>query len=411
MKTLPRPRPLTTKLIAAALFAATAGLVAWLPGAGTPAVAEPPLAVSPKPPAVSPNERPIVEAVFVLDTTGSMGGLIQAAKDKIWSIASTMAAAEPAPLLRMGLVAYRDRGDAYVTRVVDLSLDLDALHAELFQLQANGGGDGPEAVNQALHEAVNAISWSRAPGAYRVIFLVGDAEPHMDYQDDVKYPQTLTLARERGIRVNAIQCGNAAAARAHWQQVAQLGGGAYFRVDQDGAAVAIATPYDDELAALATRLDATRLYYGSAEERADRERRLTESSAVLAAAPAPVKARRATFAASDTGKAALLGERELVDEVAAGRVALDDIAPAALPEPLQGLDRAEQQRVIDETAAERAALQAQIEATAAKRAAYLRNEVAARGGAEDSLDHKLFDAVREQAGALGLRYSSDAPAY
>jgi len=410
MKTLHRNRPLATRLIAAVLFTATAGLIVWLPGPGASAGAEPPVPLNGLPRATpsNPHERPVVEAVFVLDTTGSMGGLIQAAKDKIWSIASTMAAAEPAPLLRMGLVAYRD---AYVTRVVDLSTDLDALHAELFQLQANGGGDGPEAVNQALHDAVRRMSWSPSQDAYRVIFLVGDAGPHMDYQDDIKYPETLKLARERGIRVNAIQCGSAAATRAHWQQVAQLGGGAYFRVDQDGAAVAIATPYDDELAELATRLDETRLYYGSPEERADRDRRLAESSAALAAAPAPVKARRATFAASDTGKAALLGEHELVDGVAAGRLKLEELAPEALPEPLQGLSRTEQQRVIDEAAAERARVQAQIEATAAKRSAWLRDEIAARGGAKDSLDQKLYDAVREQAADAGLLYSGSAPAY
>jgi len=35
--------------------------------------------------AIIAAERPAVEVVFVLDTTGSMGGLIAAAKDKIWS--------------------------------------------------------------------------------------------------------------------------------------------------------------------------------------------------------------------------------------------------------------------------------------------------------------------------------------
>ena len=67
------------------------------------------------------NEQSRIDVVFVLDTTGSMGGLIQAAREKIWSIATTMASAQSAPEIRMGLVAYRDRGDAYVTRVVDLS--------------------------------------------------------------------------------------------------------------------------------------------------------------------------------------------------------------------------------------------------------------------------------------------------
>ncbi len=116
-----------TTLIGAALFAATAGVLAYaqtLNGSATaaPSPANPP-AITASPPAQ--NERPVVEAVFVLDTTGSMGGLIQAAKDKIWSIASTMASPPPNRHLRisMGLVAYRDRGDDYVTQVVDLTPD------------------------------------------------------------------------------------------------------------------------------------------------------------------------------------------------------------------------------------------------------------------------------------------------
>ena len=88
----------------------------------------------------NPNQRPQIDVVFVLDTTGSMGGLIQAAKEKIWSIASTMASAQPAPGIRIGLVAYRDRGDDYVTKVVDLSSDLDSVYAKLMDFAANGGG-------------------------------------------------------------------------------------------------------------------------------------------------------------------------------------------------------------------------------------------------------------------------------
>src|SRR6516165_795386 len=71
-------------------------------------------------------ERPRVEVVFCLDTTGSMGGLIQGAKDKIWSISNQIAGGKPAPDLKIGLVAYRDRGDAYITKVIDLTDDLAA---------------------------------------------------------------------------------------------------------------------------------------------------------------------------------------------------------------------------------------------------------------------------------------------
>src|SRR5688572_21458009 len=72
-----------------------------------------------------PGERPVVEVVFVLDTTGSMSGLIEGAKAKIWQIAGHIVSGQPAPEVRIGLVAYRDVDDDYVTKVVPLTDDLD----------------------------------------------------------------------------------------------------------------------------------------------------------------------------------------------------------------------------------------------------------------------------------------------
>src|SRR4051794_14904662 len=71
-------------------------------------------------------KRPKVEVVFCLDTTGSMGGLIDGAKARIWAICNQIASGKPTPDLKVGLVAFRDRGDEYVTKVFDLSDDLDA---------------------------------------------------------------------------------------------------------------------------------------------------------------------------------------------------------------------------------------------------------------------------------------------
>ncbi|EIC20121.1 vWA domain-containing protein [Thiorhodovibrio frisius] len=357
------------------------------------------------------RQHPVIEAVFVLDTTGSMGGLIQAAKDKIWSIASTMAAAEPAPEIRIGLVTYRDRGDDYVTRVTNLSPDLDAIHAELMQFQANGGGDGPESVNQALHDALHRIQWSQDGSAYQVIFLVGDAPAHMDYANDTPYPQTLALAKKGGIHVNAIQCGSHADTAGQWQQIAQLGGGGYFQVEQNGSAVAVATPYDGELAELSAKLDDTRLYYGKTEERAARSDKLAVEKAAKAAASPAAMARRADFVTSKSGKASLIGEHELVDEVTSGRLELDALPAEELPAPLVSLSKTEQRALIEQKAREREELSAQIQALSDQRAEYLKSKVAESGDAEDSLDHKIFSAVREQAAEKGLKYDASAPAY
>ena len=207
-----------TNILVTGIVLATVGAVLLYPtirgnAAGTP----PPRDV------IAPLGAKRVEVVFVLDTTGSMSGLINAAQEKIWSIASTLAQAQQAPEISMGLVAYRDRGDAYVTQVIDLNRDLDSMYAKLMDFAADGGGDGPEAVNEALEAAIHRMSWSQDQSTYKVVFLVGDAPPHMDYQDDVKYPQVVAAAAAKGIVVNTIQCGSMSDTVAPWQHIASLG--------------------------------------------------------------------------------------------------------------------------------------------------------------------------------------------
>jgi Mg-chelatase subunit ChlD len=397
------------KVVALALFLGTAAAVALVPSRQLPV----PGVTHPVPPPTPPlaNQRPKIDVVFALDTTGSMGGLIQAAKEKIWSIATTMARGQPAPEIRMGLVAYRDRGDAYVTRTVDLSADLDTVYATLMDFQADGGGDGPESVNSALYDAVHKMSWSQDAQAYKVVFLVGDAPPHMDYQDDVKYPQTLAEARAQGIVVNAIQCGSYAGTAGEWQHIAQLAGGEYFQVDQAGSAVAIATPFDSKLAELSAALDQTRMYYGSDADKAEQEEKLAAVAKLTAGASVESRARRAEFNASASGAANLLGGKELVDDVASGRVALADIAPADLPETLQPLPPAAQRAAVAEIARKRDELLGEVKDIARQRSDYLRQKVQEGGGDAGSLDAQIYKTVRDQAKEKGLSYEADAPAY
>src|SRR5262249_38675156 len=83
--------------------------------------------------------KPVVEVAFVLDTTGSMGPLIEGAKRKIWSIATAIIDENPTAEIRMGLVAYRDIGDEYVTKTFNLTTDIQDLYANLLELKARGG--------------------------------------------------------------------------------------------------------------------------------------------------------------------------------------------------------------------------------------------------------------------------------
>jgi Mg-chelatase subunit ChlD len=324
-----------TKLLAIALFGLTLGSIVYYPQLMAKSIQiDPPIQQH-------VNARPKIDVVFVLDTTGSMGDLIQTAKEKIWSVATTMASAQQAPEIRIGLVAYRDRGDAYVTKVVDLSADLDSVYATLMDFQAAGGGDGPESVNKALYDAVHSMSWSQQDQAYQVIFLVGDAPPHMDY-NEVRYPEIVAAARDKGIVINTIQCGDIPTTAGPWAQIASLSHGEFLQVEQAGSAVALNTPFDEEIARLSAQLDDTRLYYGTKEQKAKMNAKVAATEKLHAGLSVASRARRAEFNTSVGGRANLLGENELVAAVVEGTVALDELDEDALPEPLKAMAPAAQ---------------------------------------------------------------------
>ncbi len=351
-------------------------------------------------------QQPKIEVVFVLDTTGSMGGLIEGAKQKIWSIANAMATAKPTPEIRMGLVGYRDRGDAYVVTRTDLTSDLDEVYASLMAFQAGGGGDSPESVNEALHQAVTETPWSGDENVYRVIFLVGDCPPHMDYSDDVKYPESCKRAITNGIVINTIQCGAFPATEPIWQDIARKAEGRYFRVEQTGGAVVTSTPFDAELARLSTELDATRVFYGSAVVLGAQLERAEKADATAAAAPLPAQAERAVFNASKAGATNFLGIQELVNDIKEGSVQLADIKDEELPEPMQKMSPDERIQFIDQQADKRIQLQNRIEELSAKRATCIKEQIARQGSdAKAGFDAAMVECIQQQAGKKGIMLS------
>jgi Mg-chelatase subunit ChlD len=150
-------------------------------------------------------ERPILDLAFLIDTTGSMGGEIEMVKKKTKDLVAKLASGKPAPIVRVGLVAYRDRGDEYVTKVFPFSDDIDKVVKDITALNAAGGGDTPEAVNQGLHSALNDLKWSDNKKASKLLFLIGDAAPHI-YPGDYSWETESKNAISRGIQINTIGC-------------------------------------------------------------------------------------------------------------------------------------------------------------------------------------------------------------
>ncbi len=346
------------------------------------------------------QSKPRIEVCFVLDTTGSMGGLIEGAKQKIWSIANEMIGAQPTPELKLGLIGYRDRGDEYVVKSFSLTDDIDAIYGHLREFQAGGGGDTPESVNEALAEAIHKMPWSSDNKVLKIIFLVGDAPPHMDYPNGPKYPDLCREAAKKDLIINTIQCGEMAETKPIWQEIAKLSEGSYVGISQSGNVAVISTPMDKELSRLNERIGVTLIPYGDSKQQAE----VHAKYAAAKSAPVSAMADRLSYN-SKTGKA-VQGRGELVDALNDKTLKVDDIDQKQLPAELQKLDRSELQKRIAKARDERADLQKQIVEISKKREVYIQseNKRLAAEGKGDAFDQKVTDTLHAQAAKKGISY-------
>jgi Mg-chelatase subunit ChlD len=348
----------------------------------------------------TPQSKPRIEVCFVLDTTGSMGGLIEGAKQKIWSIANEMISAQPTPELKLGLIGYRDRGDEYVVKSFSLTDDIDAIYGHLREFQAGGGGDAPESVNEALAEAIHKMPWSSDKKVLKIIFLVGDAPPHMDYPNGPKYPDLCREAAKKDLIINTIQCGEMAETKPIWQEIAKLSEGSYVGISQSGNVAVISTPMDKELSRLNERIGVTLIPYGDSKLQAE----VHAKYAAAKSAPVSAMADRLSYN-SKTGKA-MQGRGELVDALNDKTLKLEEIDQKQLPTELQKLDRNELQKRIAKARDERADLQKQIVELSKKREAYIQseNKRLAAEGKGDAFDQKVAETLHAQAAKKGISY-------
>jgi Mg-chelatase subunit ChlD len=345
-----------------------------------------------------PAKKPKVEVVFCLDTTGSMGGLIEGAKAKIWAICNQIANGKPTPDLKVGLVAFRDKGDEYITKVFDLSDDLDAIHGHLKTFKAAGGGDIPESVNQALDDSVNKIKWSTDKETLRIIFLVGDAPPHMDYKDDVKYPVTCKKACEKAIIINTIQCGKDPECTKYWKDICLKAEGSYVAIPQDGGVVpVVSTPFDKRLGEINAELAKGTLCYGNRQRQLEDKEKNSEAAKL----PADGAAGRIAFQA----KNAQVAQYDLLDNIKQGKVKLEEIKKEELPEELKNLTLAQQKEYLEKLEKKRAELMKEVIELDKKRSDFIAKKQAEEAGkGKESFDRQVLEVLRNQAKKNGIDY-------
>jgi Mg-chelatase subunit ChlD len=339
-----------------------------------------------------------LEIVFVIDTTGSMGGLLEGAKQKTWSIINEVMQKSSQPRVKVGLVAYRDHGDAYVTKITPLTEDLDKVYMDLMDYNAAGGGDNPEAVGSALSEAVKNVGWSKSrDGLAQIVFLVGDAPPTKSGNE----PDVMAITNEAALKnmiVNTIQCGNMNETREVWQRIAQKGQGKYFAIAQDGGVEDVNTPYDERISELGRQIGSTYLAYGAA----DRQEALKETLGITDSRMATnttvsTKADRALNKAMN--KEAYNGD--LLQDIENGKTDLSRVKEEELPADLKAIPTERRAGEVEKRISERKRIRQEILDLSKQRDAYLKAE-RRKSGKQNGFDTAVGNALSEQLSGKGI---------
>jgi hypothetical protein len=244
------------------------------------------------------------------------------------------------------------------------------------------------------------MSWSQDRDVLKIIFLVGDAPPHMDYADGPKYPDLCRAAAKKDLIINTVQCGKIGETTPIWQEIAKLSEGNYAAIAQSGNMAVVSTPMDEQLAKLNKRMGATLIPYGDAEVR----REVGAKQAFAESAPAAAAADRLAYNAR-TNKS-VQGSGELLDALANNDLKLESIDKKNLPAEFQKLTREEIEARIAKTREERASVQKEIDEVSKKRDAYIQteNKRLAAEGKGDSFDEKIAQTIRKQAEEKGISY-------
>ena len=348
--------------------------------------------------------RPMVELAICLDISGSMDGLIDSAKARLWSIVNDLATAKPVPRVRVALLTYGC--DAYDSTmgwvVVDSGLteDLDLISQKLFALKTNGG---TELVGRVVNKAAQTLAWSSDSNALRMIIVAGNEAADQDLE--VTYQQASRTSIERGVLVNSIYCGDANDSLAStWGNVARLADGQFFCIDQSMGALVAETPFDKQLAELSMSINATYLACGTKGEAAWANQSAQDANALGLSGGAA--AQRAASKSS-----AIYDNRawDLVDGCAAGEMKLEEMKDEDLPESMRGKTLGEKQAILATQQGERARIQQEIQALQVQREAFLtdvKRKAATTQGV--SLDDALRQAIRTQATAKGFKFETPA---
>jgi uncharacterized protein YlxP (DUF503 family) len=331
------------------------------------------------------QKQPQIQIAILLDTSGSMSGLIDQAKSHLWDIVNHLATSRQngqKPFLQVALFEYGKSTlpaqDGYIRKIVPLSNDLDQLSEQLFSLNTNGG---EEYCGWAIKSALEQLQWSNSSQDYKAIFIAGN-EPFN--QGNIDYKEICRQTIAQGIIVNTIFCGNLAEGeRTFWKHGADLTDGNYLNIDHHQKKIVISAPQDDRIIELGKELNKTYIGYGQQAEAGAARQEKQDSNALSVNKEVMVK-RAASKATPMYSNAAW----DLVDAEAEGKVKLEEVNSKMLPENMQKMSHQEQLDYLKQMKTKRNALQKEIQQLKTKRDVYI-----AEQRKEDSAKNTLGNAM------------------
>ena len=348
------------------------------------------------------TKKPLVQIGILLDTSGSMEGLIEQAKSQLWKIVNEFAKAKQdgvTPEVQVALYEYGksslSQQSGWIRQIQPLSTDLDKISEELFALRTNGGD---EYCGWVIKDAVNDLAWSTEGNVYKAIFIAGN-EPFT--QGSVNYAESCKAAITKGIIVNTIHCGGEAEGiNTKWKDGADLADGKYLVIDQNRAVVSIEAPQDKELAKLGVEINKTYCAYG-VEGSLGAGRQEAQDKNVSSLAPASgAVAQRAVAKASVNYRNS---SWDLVDAVKEKKADLGALKAEDLPAEMQKLTVKEREVYIETKSKERAEMQAKIGELNREREKYVASRMKEIAGT-NTLDAVVISAVREQSAKRNFKF-------
>jgi hypothetical protein len=349
-----------------------------------------------------PKARPAdIDVVICLDVSGSMNGLIDSAKVKLWDIVNDLGKVKPTPNLRVGLYSYghntypANRG--WVRKDADLTTDLDLVYQKLNALTINGG---EEYVARVTRDAIVEQKWATDKKALKLIFVCGNEPADQDKQVHLK--DVAQMALKNDIIINTIYCGPATHPEAQgWRDYARMCEGRFSSIDMNRGTVAIATPQDRKLVELSARLNTTYVAYGQAELRQLKAANQSAQDKNAARAPGAGAAR----ATSKAGGLYRNSDWDLVDKLKDDpKFDITKVPDDQLCDELKKLKPAERVQYVKDMLGKRLAIQKEIGELSKQRAEYIKQEMkknAKKGNR--AFDEAVRGAVRDQASKKGIK--------